>query len=60
MTERIRFTITVTGEINGKLELLASKKNFSKNTVINEACWRYVEEFESKHGEIKLDKEEIK
>lgn len=54
---KIRFSLSLTSNMNTLLVHIATIRGTAKNKIINEACWRYVEEFEEKHGEINLDKE---
>lgn len=53
MSKRIkRFTLSLVPELNNQLAKIADMRGTSKNKLINDACWQFVEKFEKKYGKI--------
>lgn len=53
------FTLRIPEKLLAKLRVIASMNKRSVNKEIEFLIERYVEEFEAKHGEIKIDEETL-
>ncbi|OFA12388.1 hypothetical protein ENFAE_17990 [Enterococcus faecalis] len=50
-----RFTLSLVTDLNDQLVKIASMRGTSKNKLINDACWKFVEDFEKKYGKIEKE-----